>query len=472
MLFNSLNFLVFFLLVYGLYLALPHRAQNILLLLASYFFYGCWDWRFLSLIAISTVIDYWAGRKISSTDGPKARKFYLLISLFSNLLILGFFKYFNFFVSNADALLHFVGFDASAWRLNIVLPVGISFYTFQTMSYTIDVYRRELNATKNFIDFATFVAFFPQLVAGPIERASKLLPQIAGARQVSWRAIQTGLWLIFWGLFKKVVIADNLAEMVDEVFGWHVQFNAGTVFLGLYAFAFQIYCDFSGYSDIARGLSRCMGIELMVNFNNPYFAPNVSNFWRRWHISLSTWLRDYLYIPLGGNQKGIGRTYANLILTMLLGGLWHGAAWTYVVWGGYHGVLLSINRLFASRREKKLVPLPEYGWGRVVRVIITFHLVLIGWLFFRAVSLDQAFDMLLSAIRSPVVDPDVVNKAIAMCILCMPLWLVQILQERKADLMAVFQLPVFARSLLYFTLFMMLLVFGNTGSHQFIYFQF
>ena len=349
MLFNSQVFLIFFVVVYGLYRLLPHRWQNVLLLVSSYFFYGWWDWRFLTLIFLSTVIDYIAGGIIYSA-GPnqRRRKAAVVVSMTSNLVILGFFKYFNFFADNLSAVLQYAGLPAFTRHLNIILPVGISFYTFQAMSYALDIYRGHLKPARSFLNFATFVAYFPQLVAGPIERASNLLPQIENPRTITRAGIESGAWLIFWGLFKKCVIADNLAVLVDGVFG-ATGATGATSLLALYAFAFQILCDFSGYSDIARGLARWMGVELMLNFNNPYAALNPKDFWSRWHISLSSWLRDYLYIPLGGNRKGRRRTYINLALTMLLGGLWHGAAWTFVTWGAFHGLLLVIYHRWAEK---------------------------------------------------------------------------------------------------------------------------
>jgi len=335
--FNSLQFFLFFAVVYSLYLAFNHKWQNRMLLVASYVFYGTWDWRFLSLIVISTIIDYYCGIKIDEITDAKKRKQFLAISIVANLSMLGFFKYFNFFAENLQALCCFFGFQVQPHFLNIILPVGISFYTFQTMSYTIDIYKGQLKPTRKFFDFALFVSFFPQLVAGPIERASHLLPQILSKRKVTIDKFCEGCYLIFWGLFLKVFVADNLARLVDPIFASDPPYNGVKVLLGLYAFAFQIFGDFAGYSNIARGLGKCMGFDIMVNFNLPYFVTNPSDFWRRWHISLSTWLRDYLYIPLGGNKKGTLFTYRNLAITMFLGGLWHGAAWTFIIWGAYRG---------------------------------------------------------------------------------------------------------------------------------------
>ncbi|MDD2239926.1 MAG: MBOAT family protein [Kiritimatiellae bacterium] len=470
MIFNSLVFWVFFAVVYGVYRALPHRGQNILLLVSSYFFYGWWDWRFLSLIFISTVVDYWAGLAIDGA-GPneRRRRMAIWVSMATNLGILGFFKYFNFFADNLVVLLQTIGVTTPIRHLNIILPVGISFYTFQTMSYTLDIYRGQLRATRRFIDFAAFVSFFPQLVAGPIERAAKLLPQIANPRVISREDMQSGAWLVFWGLFKKCVIADNLAVLVDGVFGVETATGA-TALLALYAFAFQIYCDFSGYSDIARGLARWMGIKLMLNFNNPYFAANPKDFWARWHMSLSTWLRDYLYISLGGNRRGPRRRYVNLMLTMVLGGLWHGAAWTFVVWGAFHGFLLvayhAWTAWFASQGG---VASKRWIWARRV---LMFHVVCLGWLFFRAASLTQAGHMLQLIVTNFAWNVQATNMLVALTLFCLPLWVVQNLQVASGRLTAPTELSLLPRVALYAVLILMGVALGNTGGGAFIYFQF
>jgi D-alanyl-lipoteichoic acid acyltransferase DltB (MBOAT superfamily) len=470
MIFNSLVFWVFFAAVYGLYRALPHRGQNVLLLVSSYFFYGWWDWRFLSLIFISTVVDYWAGLAMERAgENERRRRIALWVSVATNLGILGFFKYFNFFADSLAGLLQVVGVDTPVRHLNIILPVGISFYTFQTMSYTLDIYRRQLKPTRNFLDFAAFVSFFPQLVAGPIERAAKLLPQIEQPRTIRRGDMESGAWLVVWGLFKKCVVADNLAVLVDGVFGAETATGAAAL-LALYAFAFQIYCDFSGYSDIARGLARWMGIELMLNFNNPYFAVNPKEFWARWHISLSSWLRDYLYISLGGNRRGRGRRYANLALTMLLGGLWHGAAWTFVVWGAFHGLLLVVYHAWASRFAPKGGA--DSGRGVWLRRILLFHLVCLGWLFFRAESLGQAGALLQQIFTAFEWNGQAVNMLAALIVLCLPLWLVQGLQVRTGRLDAPMELSLVPRAALLAVMILMFLALGHTGGGAFIYFQF
>lgn len=384
MMFNSLAFLIFFAIVYGVYLSVNHKWQNRVLLIASYFFYGCWNWRFLSLIALSTVIDFTVGRKLDSSDNTVVRKRWIFVSIFCNLGILGFFKYYNFFSQSLVDLLQIFNLNINYSTLTIILPVGISFYTFQTMSYTIDVYRKELKTCDNFFDFALFVSFFPQLVAGPIERAKNLLPNVTTERVVTYNKIRRGVFLIAFGCFKKVVIADGVAPSVNQIFNSTGGVTGIDVILATYLFALQIYCDFSGYSDIARGVSKMMGFELMENFRVPYISKNPSEFWTRWHISLSSWLRDYLYIPLGGSRKGTFHTYRNLIITMILGGLWHGAAWNFVLWGTYQGVVLVIYRLFQKKDHLKRHPLIN-----LISILFFFQVTCYGWLLFRANSFDQ-----------------------------------------------------------------------------------
>jgi alginate O-acetyltransferase complex protein AlgI len=340
MVFNSLHFIWFFIVVYCAYRLLPHRAQNWLLLAASYYFYAAWDWRFLGLLMASTIVDYTCALAIARAAAPRRRRALLVLSLAFNLTLLGFFKYFNFFADNLHVIFSALGWSVDFVTLRVLLPIGISFYTFMTMSYVIDVYRREIPATRDLLDFAVFVAFFPHLVAGPILRAARLLPQIDAPRRITREQLRDGAWLIAWGYFQKVFVADNLAALADAVFAPAAQPSGINVLVGVYAFAFQIYGDFAGYSNIARGTSKLMGIELIENFRFPYFVRTPQIFWRHWHISLSTWLRDYLYIPLGGSRGPEWKTWRNLIITMGLGGLWHGAAWTFVIWGLYHGVLL------------------------------------------------------------------------------------------------------------------------------------
>jgi len=411
MLFNSLEFFLFLPIVFFLYWFFFNRniqLQNILLLVCSYIFYGWWDWRFLSLIAGSTIVDYFIGLKINGVDNIKYKKFLLWISISFNLSLLGFFKYFNFFIDSFIYLVSGIGFDfTSYWTLNIILPVGISFYTFQTMSYSLDIYYGKLKPTKNFISFAAFVSFFPQLVAGPIERASNLLPQIQKLRKFNYKQGVQGLRLILWGMFKKVVIADSLAANVDYIFSNYVYYSGGILFLGLLYFSFQIYCDFSGYSDIAIGVSKLFGIEIMSNFKFPYFSRNIEEYWNRWHISLSSWFRDYIYIPLFNKIDDDDIIDQNLnykiqgikitLVTFLISGLWHGSNWTFVIWGLIHSLLYLPLFIFGSRNYstdkvwdgKKIPSLSQF-----IKNVATFFCVMISWVFFRSDSVSNGFEYL------------------------------------------------------------------------------
>jgi len=393
MLFNSFIFLIFLALIVPLYYYSSAGFRKPMLLVASYFFYGYWDYRFCSLLLISTVIDYLTGKYIFATNNSIIRKRLLLVSLFSNLGILGFFKYFNFFIESFAGLGSTFGLQLDYLHLNIILPVGISFYTFQTLTYTIDIYRREIEPTKSFIDFALYVSFFPQLVAGPIERAKHLLPQISQMPTPTRQQFKQGFVLITVGMFKKVLIGDTTGRIVDQIFAQPQYYASSEILMALILFSIQIYADFSGYSSIARGTAKWLGIELMENFNQPYLSSNITEFWRRWHISLSTWLKDYLYISLGGNRISNIRTYINLMITMLLGGLWHGASWTFVVWGGLHGIYLTIHKLMIG--DKKIHDAYKFdsytGFGKFILKIFAVNiLVLVTWLFFRAKTFGDA----------------------------------------------------------------------------------
>lgn len=386
MTFNSIPYLLFLPAVFSLYWLLQRRRvrwQNALLLGASYLFYGWWDWRFLGLLLLSTGADFILGLCLEHTHNEPDRKRLLYLSLAINLGLLGFFKYFNFFTGSFTAMAAQAGWQLNPFTLRIILPVGISFYTFQSLSYTLDIYRRRIPATRDAVAFAAFVAFFPQLVAGPIERAGHLLPQFLQKRRFDYAWAASGCRLILWGLLKKVVIADNLAPVVECVFNNPGNQNTWTVILGTLCFAGQIYGDFSGYSDIAVGSARLLGFDLMQNFRTPYFAGSIREFWQRWHISLSTWFRDYVYIPLGGNKDGMARQVRNLLITFALSGLWHGANWTFVVWGLWHGTLAALETLSGRRTQH----LPG-------KRLLVFTLVCIGWIFFRADTLDTAFALL------------------------------------------------------------------------------
>ncbi len=483
MLFNSSEFLVFFVAFYALYLgsARSLRAQNSVLLVASYLFYGYWDWRFLGLIAVSTVADYVyallldrrqdraAGVPHSYYYGSRWRRAILCLSLITNLGILGFFKYFDFFVGSCATMLEAIGLPLEPRLLHVVLPVGISFYTFQTLSYTIDVYRGTLRANRSLLQFGVFVAFFPQLVAGPILRASQFLPQVARARRIRRAEFYEGGYLVLWGLFKKMVIADNLARVVAVAYDPGAEVGAGTVVIGTYAFAFQIYCDFSGYCDIARGCAKFLGFDLPLNFNLPYFARNPSDFWRRWHISLSQWLRDYLYIPLGGNKKGSRRTCINLLLTMLLGGLWHGAAWTFVLWGALHGCVLVAYRVLEPTWQRVTCGWRAARWRSAVSMLVFFHVICLSWLVFRAESIHHVGQLLAALVRPIPAGADLI---VPLVVFGLPLLIVQVLQYYRDDLNVILRLPAVARGAIYATMFYGIVLVGVHADNPFIYFQF
>ncbi|QDV32853.1 MBOAT family O-acyltransferase [Tautonia plasticadhaerens] len=535
MLFNSLAFAAFFAVVFALYWALGrrHRAQNAVLLAAGYAFYGCWDWRFLGLLVLSTVVDYGCGLAVARVDAPRARGLVLGLSLAVNLGVLGFFKYCDFFTGSLQVLLDRVGVEASLPVLDVLLPIGISFYTFQSMAYVIDVYRRHVAPTRDLLQFAVFVSFFPHLVAGPIMQPRTLLPQVARPRRFDLDQFYRGAHLIAWGLVKKVVVADNLAPIVDDLFGRWASIDGGLALLAVYAFAFQIYCDFSGYTDMARGVARCLGFELALNFNLPYFAASPREFWQRWHISLSQWLRDYLYIPLGGSRgdravwagnvvlaalvgcfgvagclaveewpgfaswrsavptpapmlaAGLligcsailairGRsalTGRNLMLTMILGGLWHGAAWTFVAWGAYQGILLVGHRLLEPLldRLRPSDPVHRACWTGLC-IVVTFHLVCLGWLLFRADSIAQASGMLGLILSGPTLPP--ASSLVPVLAVVLPLLLVQAAQHATGDLEILQRTPWYVRSLAYTAGFYAIVLGGEFGGGQFLYFQF
>ena len=397
MLFNSLDFAIFLPIVFLLYWFVASknlRLQNGLVVAASYVFYGWWDWRFLSLILFSTIVDYFVGLKLRTEENQSKRKLLLYASITVNLGFLGFFKYYNFFLENFIEAFSLFGMNVNANSLNIILPVGISFYTFQTLSYTIDVYKKKLKPTQDFIAFSAFVCFFPQLVAGPIERAKNLLPQFYIKRIFEYHKAADGMRQILWGLFKKVVIADNCAEFANQIFNNSADMNGSTLVLGAIFFSFQIYGDFSGYSDIAIGTSRLFGFDLRQNFANPYFSRDIAEFWRRWHISLSTWFRDYLYIPLGGSRGGTWMKVRNTFAIFLVSGFWHGANWTFIIWGALNAIYFLPLLLTKNNRknlgfvaEGKLLP----SIRELLSMFTTFSLTVFAWIFFRAENLSHAF---------------------------------------------------------------------------------
>jgi D-alanyl-lipoteichoic acid acyltransferase DltB (MBOAT superfamily) len=475
LLFNSLSFALFFPVVYLIYLRLPLKLQNLFLLVASYIFYASWDWRFLSLILLSTAVDYLVALRLPRTADARGRVGLLVLSLSTNLGLLGVFKYFDFFAQSFTALMSSVGFRVDSVTLHVVLPVGISFYTFQTLSYTIDVYRGRLEPERNPVNFALFVAFFPQLVAGPIERAARMLPQISSLRNITRHDIALGLWYVLLGYYLKIFVADNLAPIADVGFSASGQGDGRVALLGVYAFAFQIFGDFAGYSSIAIGIARLMGFQLTTNFLYPYIVTNPRDFWRSWHISLSTWLRDYLYIPLGGNAGGRWLLYRNLFLTMLLGGLWHGAAWTFVVWGAFHGLLLIVHRLTDAKlrvaRLSEAGLLSKIWWG--FKVVLMFHLTCVGWLIFRAPSFAALKDLLLSLLGNMGM-PTASHVVTALNILFYA-WLafaIQVIVFRRGDRTDLGGIPVWIQGVLVGIMFYSILLWGSFGESPFIYFQF
>ncbi|KZS42095.1 acyltransferase [Aquimarina aggregata] len=408
MVFNSLDFLIFLPIVFICYWFLfskKIKIQNSFLLLASYLFYGLWDWRFLFLIFASTLVDFIIGQAIYNSNSDKKRKTWLWFSVIFNVGLLGFFKYYNFFIDSWVDFISVFGYDLkSSWTLQIILPVGISFYTFQTMSYSLDIFYKRLKPTKDFISFATFVSFFPQLVAGPIERASNLLSQITTKRTFDSKQCIEGLKLILWGMFKKVVIADSIAPIVDDIFANYTDYPASTLILGVSLFSFQVYGDFSGYSDIAIGTSKLFGIELMSNFKFPTFSRNVAEYWQRWHVSLSTWFRHYIYIPLGGNRVGKIKSIRNIIIIFLVSGFWHGANWTFIVWGAIHAVLYIPVFLMGRNRIYMNTVVAENRWfpslTEIAQIILTFSLVTFSRVFFRSESITDAFGFIKQIISN------------------------------------------------------------------------
>lgn len=558
MLFNSAAFAIFLPLVLGAYWVLRKRfrAQNMLLLAASLFFYGWWDIRFLYLFILTTGVDYYCAlmidrgsvprrqRAIVSSvlvgsaffclvipwkaitlthvglhpavhlyhntartlihqgllvflatsavvgginaangwltrlDEERRRKIFMTASVVSNLSVLGFFKYYDFFTSSfAAAMESTLGIHVSNFTLNIVLPAGISFYTFQSLAYTIEVFRRQAPAQEEYLSLTSYLSFFPLLVAGPIERPTHLLPQFLRPRTVDRAMWRQGMWLIFWGLFKKMVVADNMANIVGQIFGPYDHILAGHVavphdglrlLLGVYAFALQIYGDFSGYSDIARGVSKLFGFDIMLNFDLPYAALSPSDFWRRWHISLSTWLRDYLYIPLGGNRGGVFFTYRNLFLTMLLGGLWHGASWTFIAWGAYHGAILIVYRLLNLRPETQKYP----RWANALLWFIMLHLTMFGWLLFRAKNITTVAVFLQSILLHPHWSPLATEALRDLVFYGWLLIVFQIIQYKMKTLDPMARWHWFARLNVWILVIMSLLALASSEGKEFIYFAF
>ena len=481
MLFNSLDFAIFLPIVFLLYWFVAQKnlkLQNALIVLASYVFYGWWDWRFLSLIIFSTVVDYLVGQKLRNEEKQSKRKVFLWTSIIVNLGFLGFFKYYNFFLENFVDAFSFYGMQINVNSLNIILPVGISFYTFQTLSYTIDVYKKKLEPTEDFIAFSAFVCFFPQLVAGPIERATNLLPQFYRKRTFEYAKAVSGMRQILWGLFKKVVIADNCADYANQIFNNSADMNGSALFLGAIFFTFQIYGDFSGYSDIAIGTSRLFGFDLKQNFATPYFSRDIGEFWRRWHISLSTWFRDYLYIPLGGSRGGTWMKVRNTFAIFLVSGFWHGANWTFIFWGALNAIYL-LPLLLTNNNRKNLGVvangnrLPSIN--EFVAMLSTFTLTVFAWIFFRAENVSHAINYINDIFSSSLFDfPNFShprNAFITLLLILLFIIIEWIGRSYKFVLSSISNWKRPKRYAFYYLLIALILWFSDK-EHEFIYFQF
>jgi alginate O-acetyltransferase complex protein AlgI len=461
--FASIDFVLFFLIILIFILfSKINISKKYILLLSSYLFYAYWDYRFLALIILSSSIDYYVGQKIFISQSKKDEKKFLLISLFLNLGLLCFFKYFNFFIESANQA--FGGFGINLTTLNIILPVGISFYTFQSMSYSIDIYRGKLKPTNSILDFFIFVSFFPQLVAGPIVRAIDFLPQLENDIKISYKNLSIGSQIFLYGIVKKVLIADNIGLFVDEIFLGPALYDTITIWLSIVAYSFQIFCDFSGYSDMAIGIARMLGFRLPINFNMPYSSMSLTEFWNRWHISLSSWLKDYLYIPLGGNRKGKYRQNLNLIITMLLGGLWHGSSWNFVFWGLIHGLGLVIHKTYKQifiSRNTKLYNL--FSW------LITYISVCLGWVFFRS----QDFNESMIILKKMFIYENGIRWFYSPILFIIPIIILShaigiYLKEEYV----IFDLKTFQGAFILLFTLMCLFFFSSTNQNPFIYFQF
>lgn len=477
MFFDTPIYLFFLAAVVLVYWRLERRRQNTFLLCCSYFFYGWWDWRFLALIAISTIVDFYCARYIADSANTGRRRLLLGISVALNLSFLGFFKYFNFFADSLAGALDALGFHVDVFVLRLLLPPGISFYTFQELAYIVDVYSGKLRPTRSLVDYALFISLFPHLIAGPIQRPSHLLPQVSEARTFDSGKFFDGLLLIISGLFRKCVVADNCALLANAAFSGKLgEPSLPVLAIGMYAFAWQIYGDFSGYSDIARGSAQLLGFHFMVNFRQPYLAHSLQDFWRRWHISLSTWLRDYLYIPLGGSRKGPRRTYQNLIVTMLLGGLWHGANWTFVVWGGIHGMGLAVERFYHEMRSggRSAEPIEAaslFSFSAWTRRILVFHLVCVAWVFFRAQSLSDAWRLLGGAGQWSW-RPEFAIAFQFLAVFAIPLFVVDVLLEARQEEYVFEAAGAPQRIALAMSLMVLVTFFAANQLNAFIYFQF
>lgn len=469
MLFDTPVYFVFLSIVLLLYWWLPRRPQNAFLLVASYFFYGWWDWRFLSLILLSTLVDFYCARTIAVSAGKNRRRFLLILSVTLNLGFLGYFKYCDFFIESFAAVAGMLGIHVPVQVLGILLPPGISFYTFQALAYIVDVYYKRLEPAESLLDYALFISLFPHLIAGPIQRPSHLLAQVQMARRFDSGKFFDGLMLIATGLFRKCVVADNCALIANAAFEGRLgEPGLCSSLIGIYAFAWQIYGDFSGYSDIARGSAQLLGFHFVVNFRQPYLATSLQDFWRRWHISLSTWLRDYLYIPLGGNRHGEAKTYRNVLLTMLIGGFWHGANWTFVAWGAIHGVGLAVERFAFEGKSATAAP---SGWKVWFKRIWIFHLVCLAWIFFRAQSVGDALHYLASFAKWNW-RPEYQTAALLVGGYALLLLLMDALNERRGEEYLLERTSPWVRIGVGLVLIGIVLFFTGNQSNAFIYFQF
>lgn len=486
MFFNSFQYALFLPIVFIIYWLFykKRNVQNFILLIASYFFYGMWDWRFLALILFSTLVDYFVGLKLESCKNHRNRKFFLYVSLAVNLGLLCVFKYFNFFIESFVEMFEIFGVKLSLSTISVILPVGISFYTFQTLSYSIDVYKRQLKPTSDILSFMCYVSFFPQLVAGPIERASNLLPQFFDNRNFSLEKATDGMRQILWGLFMKIIVADKSAVFVNEIFDNYSSYSGGILFLGAILFAFQIYGDFAGYSHIAIGTARLFGFDLMQNFAYPYFSRDIAEFWRRWHISLSSWFRDYVYIPLGGSRGSLKRTIRNVFIIFLVSGFWHGANWTFIAWGFFHALfflpllLIGKNRKNISFEQKGFWE----GLKNLINIFITFFLVCIIWVFFRAESLNVAIQYIVEIFTGIISKQSIVElynfvywKDVYLVLTFIVLTIIFEWKQKFKKHALEFDHSSktrFFRWLLYLSLILVMIVFSETEEHTFIYFQF
>lgn len=478
MLFNSISFAIFLPIVFLLYWFVTNKnlkLQNVLLLLASYFFYACWDWRFLFLLMFSTLLDYFTGLKMQDAENQKRKRFWFWLSISINLGFLGVFKYYNFFAESfAEAISH-IGMQVNPWTLKIILPVGISFYTFHGLSYVIDIYKGRIKAEKNFIDYAVFVSFFPLLVAGPIERATHLLPQIKKRRNFDYSQAVDGLRQILWGLFKKIVIADNCAEIANQIFNNSADQSGSTLVLGAVFFAFQIYGDFSGYSDIAIGTARLFGIDLLRNFAFPYFSRDIAEFWRRWHISLSSWFKDYLYIPLGGSKGGNWMRIRNTFIIFIVSGFWHGANWTFIVWGALNALFIMPSIIMRTHRNHLETVAQGNSFPTVkefFQMITTFALAVFAWIFFRAENITHAFSYVSGIFSKSLFSvPTIIPRFLTLLLIIFVIieWLGREQQYAIAKLGMRWKSPF--RYAMYYAIIIAIFWFAGEDQ-QFIYFQF